>query len=234
MATFLQRPNTTVLALVRDPSHETSQTLETLPKGEASKIITVQYDASVTSSATSAIHELKTKHSVTSIDVAVANAGAGFYWGPASECPAEQLIQHFNVNTVSQVMLFQAVLPLLKAEKSPTAPKFISISSQGGSISSQQAFKRGQAIAYGMSKAAVNMAMVMLANEHPDVVVQILTPGRVETGFGGPVVQEYIKKTMGYPVTVQESVASLVRLIGNASKEDSGSFKNWNGEPIAW
>ena len=233
VTTFLQRPNTTVLALVRDLSHETSQSLSTLAKGEGSNVLTVQYDASDPTSAASAIGEIKSKHSITSIDVAVANAGAGFYWGPGVEAPPDELTKHLNVNTVSQIMLFQAALPLLRAAKSP--PKFISISSQAGSISSMQAMKRPvQALPYGMSKAALNLAMVVLSNECPDVIVQILTPGRLETGFGGPVVQDFIKKNMGFPATVAESVAGLVKLIDEASTETSSTFKLWNGDVIPW
>ncbi len=44
---LLSRPNTTVITLVRDPNHATSQSLAYLPRAEASKLIIEQYDADV-------------------------------------------------------------------------------------------------------------------------------------------------------------------------------------------
>ena len=38
-------------------------------------------------------------------------------------------------------------------------------------------------IPYGMSKAALNHAMLRHSLEHPDIVVEALTPGAVSTGL---------------------------------------------------
>ena len=72
--------------------------------------------------------------------------------------------------------------------------------------------------------------MAILANEQPDVIVQILTPGRVETDFG----LGLIPRDRPFAVTLKESVAGLVKLIDGATKENSGSFYLWNGELVNW
>src|SRR5437763_10761347 len=67
LSLYLARPSTTAIALVRDPSHPTSQTLHSLPKGKDSKLIVLQYDASIPESAQSAIATLQPTTSPNSI-----------------------------------------------------------------------------------------------------------------------------------------------------------------------
>jgi NAD(P)-dependent dehydrogenase (short-subunit alcohol dehydrogenase family) len=67
--------------------------------------------------------------------------------------PLASMREHFEVNTLGPLALFQAVYPLLKA--STASPKFIPVSSGIGSIAYGSQLPV-QKLAYGTSKAALN------------------------------------------------------------------------------
>jgi NAD(P)-dependent dehydrogenase (short-subunit alcohol dehydrogenase family) len=75
-------------------------------------------------------------------------------------------IQGFiQVNVIGTLTLFQASYPLLKA--STSTPKFVYISSGGGSITMGPQFPA--VLAYGASKAAANYLVRKLHFEHEDL-----------------------------------------------------------------
>lgn len=61
------------------------------------------------------------------VDVIIANAGILNYQGPLLTTPIKEIRDHYEVNVVSPLILFQALYPLLKKSKSD-APKFVVIS----------------------------------------------------------------------------------------------------------
>lgn len=81
------------------------------------------------------------------------------------DVPISAVVDHHAVNTLGPLVLFQAVYPLLSESK---RPKFIVISSQGGSISDQSKLQFPIA-AYGSSKAALNYLVRKIHFEHEDV-----------------------------------------------------------------
>jgi norsolorinic acid ketoreductase len=165
---FLSRPDTTVVALVRDPSSETSQSLAAFKAGENSKAVVVQYDASLADSATSVINILQAKYSITTLDIVIANSGFIGWRGPSITATTAEYISHFITNTIGPILLLQATLPLLK--KSTSSPKFFAISSAIGSTALIPKMQHVAVVPYGMSKAALNHAMLRLSVEHPDVI----------------------------------------------------------------
>ncbi|KAF6784873.1 aflatoxin biosynthesis ketoreductase Nor-1 (short-chain dehydrogenase), partial [Colletotrichum musicola] len=68
---LLQRPSTTIVAGVRDPSSEASQALTTLPKADGSRLILVKIDSAVETDPAAAVAELQAKHGITSLDVVI-------------------------------------------------------------------------------------------------------------------------------------------------------------------
>ena len=68
---LLKRPNTTVIAGVRDTTASTSQALSSLPTANASKVVVVQIDSNNQYSAELAIKGLK---DIDHIDTVIANA----------------------------------------------------------------------------------------------------------------------------------------------------------------
>jgi norsolorinic acid ketoreductase len=136
---FLGRPNTTVIAAVRDPSHPSSQALSKLPVGPSSSLIVVKIDSSSKESAFAAIQGLEKNHGITSIDVVVANAAISNSHPKVADADLDAIQTHFIVNTIGVVALFQAVLPLLN--KSEKQKKFIAISTGAASIGNMESRK---------------------------------------------------------------------------------------------
>jgi NAD(P)-dependent dehydrogenase (short-subunit alcohol dehydrogenase family) len=98
------------------------------------------------------------------LDVVIANAGIGLATGSVLETSPQTMSDHFAVNTIGPLVLFQATYPLLKA--STSTPKFIPISSLVGSIKLREVSQGLTLLAYGTSKAALNYLTMKLRADH--------------------------------------------------------------------
>jgi norsolorinic acid ketoreductase len=230
LALYLARPNTTAIALVRDPSHSTSQSLPSLPKGKDCKLIVLQYDASIPESAKSAISILESSHNITHLDLVVANSGILGRHGPSTTASQEDFLDPFITNTLGAIFLFSAAQPLL--EKSSN-PKFFTISSTMGSNGQLEAYAPMPMMPYSVSKAAVNFAMRKLHFEFPNIVISPLQPGWVQTDMGGKAA-DVVGIKEGPPVTIEACVTGLAKQMDKATRETSGRFWAYDGEEIPW
>jgi len=157
------------------------------------------------------------------LDVIIANAGIANHFGPLTTTPLSAFHDHFEVNTLGPVVLFQAAHKLLLP--SPTgAPVFAVISSGAGSIGG---FLYLRATPYGMSKAAANFLVKTLDTEHPALVAMAIQPGWVATEMGNKGAERNGLGLSQAPVTVEDSVAGIMSRIDGATKEKS-SGKFWN------
>ena len=79
---------------------------------------------------------------------------------------------------------------------------------------------------YATTKAAVNRVGQLLAIDWRDdpITVTLMHPGWVQTDMGGPHAD----------ITAEESASGIRQVIADATREDSGKFFKWNGEPHAW
>lgn len=177
LASYAARPNTIAISAIRDsPDSAVAKELKSLPVGKGSKVIVVKYDAASPSAASEAVSALKSEHSITHLDVVVANAGILKHFGPAIEASPETLLEHLQINTLAPIFLYQATHALLSAS---TTPKFFIISSTLGSIGSMSQLPLPM-LAYGMSKAAVNYAAVKFHSEDSKIIVVPVQPGWVQ------------------------------------------------------
>ncbi|OJJ88683.1 SDR family oxidoreductase [Aspergillus glaucus CBS 516.65] len=234
--TFLQRPSTTVIAAVRDPSSESSKSLQDLPKGAGSKLITVKLDSSIETDAAEAVARLQTEHEVSSIDVVIANAGISLGGAPVRQISARNIAEHFIVNTTGPVTLFQATADLLQASKTGK-PVFVAISSLIGSIGSMEALAGFPATQspYGGSKAALNWFVRRLHFEEPWLTSFVFHPGLVETELANAAVEGLSLKLLDLgAISVEASVSSMVKTLDTASRDTSGTFRNHDGSVIPW
>ena len=118
--------------------------------------------------------------------------GIGKSYGSALNTSADEMHEHFEVNSftfyslrisvqsvpnqinvVGTLILFQAAYPLLKA--STSSPKFIPMSSGGGSITEGTPVPAGL-LAYGSSKAALNYLARKLHFEHEELSKRCSVP----------------------------------------------------------
>jgi len=213
-----KRPETVVFAGVRDPASATA--LKDLSKKYPNVHILKLTSGSVEDNQDAAkeIERISGQ-----LDIVIANAGIANHQGPAATTPISQFTDHFNVNTLGPVVLFQAVKDLLL--KSPSgAPQFTVISSALGSIGLMFPFGSS---AYGMSKAAANFWIKLLHVEHAaeGIVTMAIHPGWVATDMGNSGATAMGMKEA--PVDISQSVAGVLSHVDNATRaEKSGKF--WN------
>jgi NAD(P)-dependent dehydrogenase (short-subunit alcohol dehydrogenase family) len=99
----------------------------------------------------------------------------------------------------------------------------VTITSGMGSLADNTS---GGSIAYRSSKAAVNMVMRSAAIDLAPrgFTCVLLNPGWVRTDMGGPKA----------PLSLQESVTAMRRLIETFGPNQSGKFYNYDGREYPW
>ncbi|HKL52391.1 MAG TPA: SDR family oxidoreductase [Wenzhouxiangellaceae bacterium] len=124
----------------------------------------------------------------------------------------------FEVNSLAPLRVTRALVDRLAQ-----GSKVAIITSRMGSIADNDS---GGHYGYRMSKTAVNMAGVSMAQELDErgIAVGLLHPGYVKTDMTG---------NTGH-VDTDESAAGLIRRIDELSMETSGSFHHANGEELPW
>ena len=152
------------------------------------------------------------------LDLLVANAGTYGPRSPESGEDGAEWLETFAVNTVAPYLLARAVLPLVAR----AGGKLVAISTKMGSIEDNRS---GGYIAYRSSKSAQNMAWRSLAiDNRGKVVCAMLHPGWVQTRMGGS----------SAPLSPEDSVAGMRRVIDGLGPERSGGFFNYDGSEIPW
>ncbi|KAH8629675.1 hypothetical protein IG631_14252 [Alternaria alternata] len=233
---LLQRPSTTVIAAVRDPSHSAARELSALDRAHGSRLLLVPLDSSETTSAQEAVRILKEDHNIKHIDVVIANAGIATDNGPVRTTTAENVIKHVLVNAIGPVVLFQATADLLQG--SPTGqPVFVATSSLMGSIGSMEAIAElpNTHSPYGSSKAALNWFVRRIHFEEPWLTTFVLHPGTVETDMlvaatAGSGLQP---EDMG-AISVQTSISGMLAVIESTTRKSSGTFRAYDGSALPW
>lgn len=122
----------TVIAAVRDPGHPTAQALKGLSRGSGTTLITIQYDASSEQCAADAITNLRMNHGVEHLDIVAANAGISTAWPLVKDVKRADIQEHFKVNVLGVVSLYQATRDLL--QRSTATPVFVAMGSMAGSL----------------------------------------------------------------------------------------------------
>lgn len=115
---YLQKPNHTVIAANRDPSHPTSTSLGDLPKAEGTTLHVLKIDSTSPTDPDAAVKELAGK-GIKHIDILIANAGIATHWPKVVEVTVDDIQKHFDVNVYGLIRLYQAFRLVLKEAKEP-------------------------------------------------------------------------------------------------------------------
>jgi NAD(P)-dependent dehydrogenase (short-subunit alcohol dehydrogenase family) len=152
------------------------------------------------------------------LDLLINNAGVLRGGERFGQIQASDLEASFRTHALGPLLLVQALSPQL-ADGGTVA----NISSEIGSIGLRQEFRTPS---YAIGKAAQNMATSLLARALAirGIKTVALHPGWVRTDMGGANAQ----------LTPRESIAGLLRVIDGLQAEDSGSFLDWQGQPLPW
>ncbi|HSE73906.1 MAG TPA: SDR family oxidoreductase [Dongiaceae bacterium] len=154
------------------------------------------------------------------IDVLINNAGVHGDRRPFGETDVALWQKIFAVNTIAPYQILAALLENVAAS---TQKKAVNITSKVGSIGEGPS---GGTYAYRSSKTALNMVMVNAAHElrNHGITILLIHPGWVQTDMGGS----------SAPVTIEQSIAGVRRIIDKATPAESGHFYDYTGRQIPW
>jgi len=111
---------------------------------------------------------------LTSLDLVIANAAICNDFAPVATCDPAVVKEHFAVNGLGPLFLFQATLPLL--QKAGEGAKFVGIGSPMGSVAGMD-MRPLPMTAYGSSKAIFHWIVRKVHFEHPELVSLVVDPG---------------------------------------------------------
>jgi NAD(P)-dependent dehydrogenase (short-subunit alcohol dehydrogenase family) len=124
-----------------------------------------------------------------------------------------------RINTIAPLMIAQNLAPQVARSK---GGKIINITSRMGSLAEMG---NGD-IAYRSSKAALNAAMRAITQnlQAQGIATANLHPGWVQTDMGGK----------SAPLSPEQSVSGMRRVIQRLSLKDTGQFLAYDGEIVPW
>jgi NAD(P)-dependent dehydrogenase (short-subunit alcohol dehydrogenase family) len=204
----------TVIATAREPAK--AKTLNDIAASSGGKLRVLPLDVSDAQS----IAKLKKTLADQPIDILINNAGIS---GPkvqdAGHIDPDGFLETFRVNSVAPMLVAQAFHDNLKRGHDK---KLVTITSMMGSTSGHF----GGMYAYRASKAAVNNLMHGLSKEwaKDGISVGILHPGWVRTDMGGA----------NAAVAVEDSAKGLRQRIAELSKANSGTYRDYANQELAW
>ncbi|KAM6430333.1 C-signal-like [Liasis olivaceus] len=171
------------------------------------------------------------------LNLLINNAGRNSQNPFLEDVDQQDMLLTYNTNAVGPLLIVKEFLPLLKKAAKETASKdlggnkavVINISSLISSIgqgSTTTTIPVPPLYAYRASKAALNMITACLALElkKEGILCALIHPGWVKTDMGS-------EKA---PLTVQNSVEGMLKVIANLKSSSSGAFLDWEGNEVAW
>src|SRR5690606_584123 len=152
------------------------------------------------------------------LDLLLNNAGVLHSGERFGRLGADNLEHSFRTNASGPLLLTQALAPRLA-----DGARVVNLSSRLGSIASTGRFGTPS---YNISKAALNMATVLMAHALADrgIVVIAISPGWVRTEMGGDKAE----------LAPDDAAAAVLRQIDALDARDSGKFLGTEGETIPW
>lgn len=205
-----------VLACCRSP--ETARGLQQLKPRDPGSLKLLRVDVADFTS----VGTLAAQLNGVAIDVLINNAGV---YGDTPETAFGHLaydrwVEVLRINTLAPVKITESLIGNLRSSERRLT---VAITSLMGSMADNSS---GGAILYRSSKAALNAAMKSLSLDlRPQGIgVLILHPGWVRTDMGGT----------NAPLTAEESVSGMKRVIDGYLPSLSGRFLNFRGEDQPW
>ncbi|KAI6082016.1 NAD(P)-binding protein [Hypoxylon rubiginosum] len=229
---YLSRPQHTVIGSIRESAASAPgvEELKAFPAADGSKLLLVTIENTSPSDPQQALQVVKS-HGIEHLDLVIANAGGSpLPTTPLDRVTAEEMTTTYQVNAVGPLMLFQACRPLLQKASSP---KWVSISTGGGSISLMGKIRSWDGTSYAAAKAALNWLTRAIHFTNEWLVVLALNPGLTQTEPGNWIAKEWGLEKATY--TIEESVEGMMIVIDKATRDEvSGEFFNLKNEKLPW
>ena len=172
------------------------------------------------------VDDLSQKHSNTTIDILINNAGTG---GPEGMPGAMDYQKIDNMDyqiwrdilEVNLLAPFKVATSFHKQISISDKKTLIMMSSDLGSVS-QNTF--GGLYSYRASKSALNIVAKGMSNEWKDIIVVALAPGWCRTYLGGAEAE----------IDPMDSVEDQQKMFESLTETDSGKFLNRFGNEVPW
>ncbi|KAJ7306414.1 hypothetical protein JRQ81_009762 [Phrynocephalus forsythii] len=222
-------PPDLVLATCRDP--EKAQELQQLQK-QYSNIRVLQLDVVSEKSIKAVLKEVEDLVGEKGLNCLINNAGINIS-ASLDEVTTQTMLTLYETNTVAQLMVTKAFLPLLrKAAQGGTGmgchrAAIVNISSDSASMQLVEVKKLClQVYPYWIAKAALNMVTRCLAADlKSDGILCIsLHPGWIQTDMGGKMA----------PLKIQDTIPGILSVLASLCDTHNGSFLDWQGETLPW
>lgn len=205
-----------VVAACRQPGH--ADALTQLAAAHPGHLHVAPLDVADERSRDAFVHEVAALHPA--LDLLINNAGTLPRGERFGALRADVLEHTLRVNAVAPLLLAQALAPQLAKGR---APRVFNLSSRLGAMALTDAF---QTPSYAISKAALNMATVLMARALNPLGIGVLaaSPGWVRTDMGGD------RAT----VTAHESVQDMLDMLERRTGLPAGEFVDRDGSPLPW
>ncbi|KAF8771533.1 C-factor-like [Argiope bruennichi] len=233
----LSKPPRLLFATYRDSNAK--EALETIRDStQQTQILLIQLDVTKAKEIEDARKIVEDVVGDKGLDLLINNAGALKFEG-FPEITEDNMLLHFSTNTVGPVMVLKELFPLLKksavrktTETTVSRTIVINLSSIDGSIGSLSLENPDgwlHAFGYKTSKAALNMAMrvVALTVKDSGVLIVNLCPGWVKTDMGNMGTNEA-------ELEVGESVTAIMKTLSQLNESHHGTFIDRNGNTIVF
>ncbi|KAL1740427.1 hypothetical protein HDZ31DRAFT_47524 [Schizophyllum fasciatum] len=222
-----ERPDSVVFAGARNP--DAASDLHALAAKHPDRVHIVELKACDEKGNARAIEQIQQK--MGRLDVVIANAAICTELNELINVTPDTMREHFDVNVVGTLVLFQAVYPLMKV--SPTK-KFIVIGAKGGSIAlgPDWGIRVGP---YAISKAAVHYLAKKLQFEHEDFVIFPICPGAGDTDMFRAAQAQDPRFASVQGASPAEIAANIMDVVDGATRENAGGkFMDVSGAVNPW
>ena len=154
------------------------------------------------------------------IDILINNAGVGSSNQHFEAVSSKPWLEVLKVNLIAPLIITQS---LIKNVKKSSVKKINFLSSQLGSIEENTS---GGMYIYRSSKTGLNQVVKSLSVDLKTMGITVVSlhPGWVKTGMGGP----------NAPVSIDESIEGMIKVIDRTDIKDTGRFLNYDGTELPW
>jgi len=225
----LSQPPKHLFALCRHP--EAVEELAVLAKSHPGVLYAFQLDISDESQYDHVVQQVSDVVGDAGLNLLINNAGM-FNKNIQSirDQTKDELMKHFEVNTVSPILVTKAFLPLLKKAADAKANDSVGVKKAAVAFVSSKlgcfSYNIPKNNIYRYTKAAINMVIHGLAMElQPEgILVTGLHPGWVKTDMGGP--DGALEKDF--------SVRGLLKVLLDMEERNRGKLFQYDGEEMNW
>ncbi|XP_063168777.1 C-signal-like [Candoia aspera] len=229
----MPEPPKHIFATCRKPDGPRGKALEELAN-KHTNIHVIQLDVEDHSSVKAAVLAVESCLGGKGLNLLINNAAKNSKRFLLEAVEQQDMLSVYNTNVVGPTLVVKEFLPLLKKAAKETATEelackraaVINISSLIGSIGQIFDVLVPPVYAYSASKAALNMVTACLTLElkKDGILCTSIHPGWVKTDMG----------TEEAPLTVQNSVQGILKVLASLSSSSAGTFLDWEGNSVSW